>query len=72
MMRCSCGGVAKVYSTKTRGLHRTRYLRCENCGDTSKQRVAIAADGRAKDLLPMASTKIVECRECGCRMQVQG
>src|SRR6056297_2957276 len=71
MKRCHCGGRMLVYASKTQGLRRTRYRRCESCGDTQKQIVTLAADGHPQDEktgLLAASTDIMDCPECGRTM----
>lgn len=44
--RCSvCHGRQRVYTTRTAGLSRLRYLRCDNCGATDKQILRLHPDG---------------------------
>jgi hypothetical protein len=44
--RCQvCTGRQRVYCCRTHGLKRTRFLRCVDCGSTSKTRITIDAQG---------------------------
>jgi hypothetical protein len=44
--RCQvCTGRQRVYCCRTHGLKRTRFLRCVDCGSTSKTRITIDAHG---------------------------
>lgn len=68
--RCPCGGRELVFSTRTVGMRRTRYVRCNRCGKRSKQIVQIGVDGDAIEmpksgLLCSSTHFIATCRCCG-------
>ena len=67
--RCDCGGTFKTYRTITRGARRTRYLRCDRCGGTSKEILAVDPLGRPEIPLPAVVTERTTCGLCGVRMR---
>lgn len=43
---CTCGGVMRQYTTKTKGRIRTRYLRCDHCKTCDVERFYVDKQGR--------------------------
>lgn len=45
---CTCGGRFKTYSTRTIGMTRLKYLRCDQCRGTAS--VSVRVDGCGKEI----------------------
>ncbi|QDV66164.1 hypothetical protein Mal65_53390 [Crateriforma conspicua] len=60
--RCQCGGRMRTYKTRTQGCRRTRYLKCDLCGETGKEPVRLDAEGYPIRV-PAAGTHFVETME---------
>ena len=45
---CTCGGRFKVYSVRSVGCSRIRFLRCKSCGGTTS--VCIRVDAKGEEL----------------------
>lgn len=43
---CTCGGVMRQYTTKTKGRIRTRYLKCDRCKTRDVERFYVDKQGR--------------------------
>ena len=56
--RCSqCGlGSMITYKTSSKGLSRTRYLRCDGCGEHGKEILRIDHLGRPTFILPLTTS----------------
>ena len=63
--RCS-GGTMVRYKTRTTGVMRTRYLKCDLCGHLDSERLTLQTDehGRRK-FLPAEGKAKLECPCCG-------
>ena len=64
---CVCGsGVMHTYKTDTRGMWRTRYLKCNSgdCGKTGKEVLSVDARGRPNGSTS-AGTNTNFCSNCG-------
>lgn len=60
----TCGtGTMRRYKTKTVGLNRTRYLKCDRCGATGKHSTAVDAKGR--DVIARSDPQAIGCPCCG-------
>jgi hypothetical protein len=62
MARCgNCDGNLRTYCTRTRGVVRYRWLKCQSCGGTTKQRIQLDTSGRnVCDLVLTVSIESVE------------
>lgn len=43
---CTCGGRFRVETTRTSGLHRTRFLVCRSCGGRTSVSVKLDSNGK--------------------------
>lgn len=60
-------GIMERRSTRTNGLRRTRYLRCDVCGETGKQVTVV--DSKGRDVI-RSDNKVIECPCCHATIRV--
>jgi hypothetical protein len=59
-------GIMRIYTTRTRGFLRTRYLKCDRCSETGKEIVRL--DSKNREVSTSDSINNIVCPNCCCTM----